>query len=163
MNANDATNSSGPFNLENEQAYQLYDLNKMDFRIILTGEQTRGKYSILEIDFLSDGDQEVPLHVHSKENLVIYVMEGDFIFKYGENIISGSKDRVLILDKGIPHSYRKIGKGKGCLSIMFIPGGFEHFFKDLGLTHHNCGKRRNEEQVLLHLLEKKYGGKFVFE
>jgi hypothetical protein len=40
----------------------------MDVRIILTGKQTRGKYSILEIDFLSDGDQEVPLHIHSREN-----------------------------------------------------------------------------------------------
>lgn len=163
MNANDPTNTSEPFNFENEQAYQLYDLSKMDFRIILTGEQTRGKYSILEIDFLSEGDQEVPLHVHSRENLVIYVMEGDFLFRYGGDVISSSKDKILILDKDIPHSYRKIGKGKGSLSIMFIPAGFEHFFKDLGLTHHyDSDRERNEEQILLHLLEKKYGGKFVF-
>lgn len=163
MNSNAPTNSSKPFNSDIEKTYQLYDLNKMNFRIILTGEQTRGKYSILEIDFLSEGDQEVPLHVHSRENLIIYVMEGDFVFKYGDDIISSSKDNILILSKGIPHSYRKVGKGKGSLSIMFIPSGFEHFFKDLGLTNHDYGGGMNEEQVLLHLLKKKYGGKFVFE
>lgn len=46
---------------------------------------------------------------------------------------------------------------------MFIPAGFEHFFGDLGLTHRGLKEGRKEEQVLLHLLEKKYGGKFVFE
>jgi hypothetical protein len=46
---------------------------------------------------------------------------------------------------------------------MFIPGGFENFFTDLGLTNRKQQKSSNEDQVLLHLLEKKYGGKFVFE
>lgn len=85
-------------------------------------------------------------------------MESDFIFKYGGDIISSSKDKILILSKGIPHSYRKIGKGKGSLSIMFIPTGFEHFFRDLGLTNHDSAGGMNEEQVLLHLLEKNMGG-----
>lgn len=52
MNSNDPTNSSEPFNSYNGMAYQSYDLCKMNFRIILTGEQTSGKYSITEIDFL---------------------------------------------------------------------------------------------------------------
>lgn len=161
MNANTTNNPSKSIS-DNDRIYQVYDLNKMDFRIILTGEQTKGKYSILEVDFLAEGDQEIPLHIHSKENLIIYVMEGEFVFKYGDDTISSQKDKIIILNKSIPHSYRKIGKDKGSLSIMFIPSGFENYFSDAGLTHEGFTEKMNEEQIMLHLLEKKYGGKFVF-
>lgn len=162
MNVNNSNNSSETVK-DMDRAYQILDLNKMDFRIILPGEQSKDKYSLLEIDFLAEGDQEIPLHVHSKENIIIYVLEGSFIFKYGSHTISSQNEKILVLNKSIPHSYRKIGKNKGTLLIMFIPAGFEHFFGDLGLTHHGLKEGRKEEQVLLHLLEKKYGGKFVFE
>jgi hypothetical protein len=49
-------------------------------------------------------------------------MEGDLTFRYGEDVISNPKDKILFLDKSIPHSYRKVRKGKGSLFIMFIPG-----------------------------------------
>jgi quercetin dioxygenase-like cupin family protein len=121
------------------------------------------KYSLLEIQLLGEEDLEVPMHSHSKEKLIVYVMEGKFLFKQGKEIIHAEKEKILILEKDIPHSYRKIGKEKGTLLIMFIPGGFENFFTDLGLTNRKQQKSSNEDQVLLHLLEKKYGGKFVFE
>ncbi|GKS61229.1 hypothetical protein YTPLAS21_06870 [Candidatus Nitrosocosmicus sp.] len=78
-------------------------------------------------------------------------------------MIHAEKEKILILEKDIPHSYRKIGKERGTLLIMFIPGGFENFLTDLGLTNRKQQKSSKEDQVLLHLLEKKYGGKFVFE
>lgn len=162
MNVNNPNNSSETVK-DMDRSYQIFDLNKMDFRIILSGEQSKGKYSLLEMDFLAEGDQEIPLHIHSKENIIVYVLEGNFIFKYGSHTISSQKEKILVLNKSIPHSYRKIGKNKGSLLIMFIPSGFEHFFSDLGLTHRGGVEERKEEQVLLHLLEKKYGGKFVFQ
>ena len=138
-------------------------MDLLDFKIVLSGEQTGGKYSLLEIHFSGDEDLEIPLHSHSKERLVVYVIEGKFLFKQGKDIIHAEKEKILILEKDVPHSYRKIGKDKGTLLIMFIPGGFENFFTDLGLTNRKKQKTGKEDQVLLHLLEKKYGGKFVFE
>jgi len=48
------------------------------------------------------------------------------------------------------------------LLILFFPAGFENFFLDLGLNQSKMKQSREEDQVLLHVLEKKYGGKFVF-
>ena len=162
MNANDPNNSSGSWN-DQEKTYQIFNVDLLDFKIVLSGEQTGGKYSLLEIQFLGEEDLEVPMHLHSKEKLIVYVMEGKFLFKQGKETIHAEKEKILILEKDIPHSYRKIGKEKGTLLIMFIPGGFENFFTDLGLTNRKQQKSSKEDQVLLHLLEKKYGGKFVFE
>ncbi|NOJ32332.1 MAG: hypothetical protein DA329_09370 [Candidatus Nitrosocosmicus sp.] len=162
MNANNPNNSSGSRN-DQGKTYQIFNTDLLDFKIVLSGEQTGGKYSLLEIQLLGEEDLEVPMHSHSKEKLIVYVMEGKFLFKQGKEIIHAEKEKILILEKDIPHSYRKIGKEKGTLLIMFIPGGFENFFTDLGLTNRKQQKSSNEDQVLLHLLEKKYGGKFVFE
>ncbi len=162
MNANNPNNSSGSRN-DQGKTYQIFNMDLLDFEIVLSGEQTGGKYSLLEIQLLGEEDLEVPMHSHSKEKLIVYVMEGKFLFKQGKEIIHAEKEKILILEKDIPHSYRKIGKEKGTLLIMFIPGGFENFFTDLGLTNRKQQKSSNEDQVLLHLLEKKYGGKFVFE
>lgn len=162
MNANNPNNSSGSRN-DQGKTYQIFNMDLLDFEIVLSGEQTGGKYSLLEIQLLGEEDLEVPMHSHSKEKLIVYVMEGKFLFKQGKEIIHAEKEKILILEKDIPHSYRKIGKEKGTLLIMFIPGGFENFFTDMGLTNRKQQKSSNEDQVLLHLLEKKYGGKFVFE
>ncbi len=162
MNANNSNNSSGSRN-DQGKTYQIFNMDLLDFEIVLSGEQTGGKYSLLEIQLLGEEDLEVPMHSHSKEKLIVYVMEGKFLFKQGKEIIDAEKEKILILEKDIPHSYRKIGKEKGTLLIMFIPGGFENFLTDLGLTNRKQQKSSNEDQVLLHLLEKKYGGQFVFE
>ncbi len=60
--------------------------------------------------------------------------------------------------------------------MIFRPAGFENFFRDLGHSSgmlvtkekidenkQQNGKMEEDDRVLLHLLEKKYGGKFVFE
>ena len=46
---------------------------------------------------------------------------------------------------------------------MCVPGGFENFFRDLDLTKKDQNNPKKEYQVLLHLLEKKYGEKSLFE
>jgi hypothetical protein len=48
------------------------------------------------------------------------------------------------------------------LLILFIPSGFENFFLDLGLYQSKMKQSGEEDQVLLHVLDKKYDGKFVF-
>ena len=109
MNANNPNNSSGSRN-DQGKTYQIFNTDLLDFKIVLSGEQTGGKYSLLEIQLLGEEDLEVPMHSHSKEKLIVYVMEGKFLFKQGKEIIHAEKEKILILEKDIPHSYRKIGK-----------------------------------------------------
>ena len=117
---------------------------------------------MLELHFSTEKENEVPLHLHSRETLVIYILEGNFSFKYGNEKIDGNQGTLLKFEKDIPHSYRKTGKTPGRLLVLFFPAGFENFFLDLGLNQRKMKQSGEEDQVLLHVLEKKYGGKFVF-
>ena len=122
-----------------------FEYRLLECKIILSGEQTGGRYSLIEIHFLGSEDLEVPLHLHNREKLIVYVMEGRFLFKYGKDIIHVQKGKILILEKAIPHTYKKIGNDKGKLLIMFIPSGFENFFGDIGLSDTKPQKTKKED------------------
>ena len=161
MNVNNSNNLSHSSN-DDDRSFQQFDLDGIDFKIVLSGDKTGGKYSLLELHFSTEKENEIPLHLHSRETLVIYILEGNFSFKYGNEKIDGNQGTVLKFEKDIPHSYKKTGKIPGRLLILFFPSGFENFFLDLGLNQSKMKQSGEEDQVLLHVLEKKYGGKFVF-
>jgi len=161
MNVNNTNNLSHSSN-DDDKSFQQYDLDSIDFKIVLSGDKTGGRYSLLELYFSTEKENEIPLHLHSRETLIIYILEGNFSFRYGNEKIYGNQGTVLKFEKDIPHSYKKTGKTPGRLLILFIPAGFENFFLDLGLNQSKMKQSGDEDQVLLHVLEKKYGGKFVF-
>ncbi|MGN6615158.1 MAG: cupin domain-containing protein [Candidatus Nitrosocosmicus sp.] len=147
--------------------FQKFIIDGIEYKIFLSGEDTQEKYSLVEMLFPTEEEKEIPLHRHSKETVIISIIEGTFQFKYGEQNIEGKEEMVFKFEKNIPHSYKKIGKNRGRLVLLFIPGGFENFFKDIGDLSKNkyqlSGGGGEDERVLLHLLEKKYEGRYVFE
>ena len=105
------------------------------------------------------------MHKHSREEVIIHVIKGNFMFKNGTESINGSKGTLIKFDKEIPHSYSKIGKeGEGRLLIIYTPAGFEGFFKEIESSH-VYGKTESVEfdPVMLQLLEKRYGWRLLFE
>ena len=94
MNANNSNHLSHSSN-ENDKSFQQYNLDSIDFKIVLSGDKTCGKYSLLEVQFLAEKEYEIPLHLHSRETLIIYILEGNFSFRYGNEKIDGNQRTVL--------------------------------------------------------------------
>jgi quercetin dioxygenase-like cupin family protein len=166
-------------NKNNIRLVEQIGLFGIDIKILVTGDMTNNKYSLIELSFPAGPEKEIALHKHSKEDVTICVIEGDFVFRYGNQELKkgfGKDDTPFRLEKNIPHSYKKVGEQNGILLMIFKPAGFENFFRDLGqssgmsVTEEKIdknklqnGKIKEDDRVLLHLLEKKYGGRFVFE
>jgi quercetin dioxygenase-like cupin family protein len=166
-------------NKNNMRRVEQIGLFGIDIKILVTGDMTNNKYSLIELSFPAGPEREVALHKHSKEDVTICVIEGNFVFRYGNQELKkgfGKDDNPFTLEKDIPHSYKKVGEQNGILLMIFRPAGFENFFRDLGqssgifVTEEKVdenklqnGKMEEDDRVLLHLLEKKYGGRFVFE
>lgn len=182
MNVNHFKNDIYHINDKNKNNIGLGEkigLFGVDIKILVTGDMTDNKYSLIELTFPAGPEKEIELHEHSKEDVTICVIEGKFVFRYGDQEIKksfGEDDKPFRLEKNIPHSYKKVGEQRGILLMMFRPAGFEHFFHDIGqspvmsATDKNTdetklqdGQIEEDDRVLLHLLEKKYGGRFVFE
>ena len=138
----------------------IYKIDGIIYRIILNGYQNNGKYSIIQIDFPLNQEKEIYLHKHTKEDVILYVIEGTFLIQYGEKIIDAIPGMVLKLEKNIFHSYRKIGCDIGKLLMIYTPAGFENYFRDLYSTLNNCDLsviNTDNDRIRLHLLEKNFG------
>ena len=146
------------------KSIEQYNLNGIIYNILVSGNQTQNKFSIIEITFPPGEESEIPLHKHGNEALVMHVIEGNFSFKYGNETLQGNKDTVLRFEKNISHSYRKIGKEQGKLLVTYTPAGLENFFRELGTsTMEDFKKSIQFDPVIVHLLESNYNWRFIFE
>jgi quercetin dioxygenase-like cupin family protein len=74
---------------------------------------------------------DTPLHVHSREDELFYIVEGEHIITLGEREHRLGPGEAIFCPRGIPHAQRRVEPGVGHELIVVIPGGFEEFFRDL--------------------------------
>ncbi|MGN6707885.1 MAG: hypothetical protein ACTHKF_00860, partial [Candidatus Nitrosocosmicus sp.] len=72
--------------------FQKFIIDGIEYKIFLLGEDTQEKYSLVEMLFPTEEEKEIPLHRHSKETVIISIIEGTFQFKYGEQNIEGKEE-----------------------------------------------------------------------
>ena len=146
------------------QSINQCNLDRIIYKVLVSGNQTQNKYSIIEITFPPGEETEIPLHKHGNEALAIQVIEGNFSFSYGKNTLEGNKDTLLRFERDTSHSYRKIGKDQGKLLVTYTPAGFENFFREIGTSMMEDFKKSGTvDPVIAHLLESNYNWRFVFE
>ena len=74
---------------------------------------------------------DTPLHVHSREHELFYIVEGEHIITLGEQEHRLGPGDAIFAPRGVPHAQRRVEPGVGRELVAFIPGGFEQFFRDL--------------------------------
>jgi quercetin dioxygenase-like cupin family protein len=152
------------FSQDHNKVNEGYNLDGIVHKILVEGNQTNNKYSIVEITFPQGEESEIPLHKHGNEALIMHVIEGSFLFRYGKETLKGTEGTVFKFEKDIVHSYRKMGQDQGKLLVTYIPAGFETFFRELGNSKVDEFKKSIEfNPVIVHLLESNYNWRFVFD
>ncbi len=92
-----------------------------------TGEQTGGRYSLVEI-LVPDGYEGI-LHVHHFEDEGFYILEGEMTFYVGEQTIKAHPGSFLFGPKDVPHGFR-VDSGPARLLFIFSPAGLEGFIRE---------------------------------
>lgn len=92
---------------------------------------TNGAYSISED--ITPAGQGVPPHVHSREDEMFYVLEGDYEFHCGDRSFKGSKGVTVHLPRNIPHAFKNTGTTAGKILVFLVPGGMEKVWEELSL------------------------------
>jgi len=97
---------------------KVYNVFQDKITIKISGEMTNGAYSISE-DITPPGGGAPP-HVHSREDEMFYVLEGDYEFRCGDRRFTGSRDALVHLPRDIPprlqehwHDGRKVPGASG--------------------------------------------------
>jgi mannose-6-phosphate isomerase-like protein (cupin superfamily) len=97
----------------------------------ISSHKTGGAYSLFEVASLSSTGP--PPHIHHREDESFYVLEGEYEFLSGREILRAGAGSLLYIPKGILHTHKNIGEGVSRMLLTQTPGGlYEHFFGDVG-------------------------------
>lgn len=92
-----------PVILQNQQGRALWHLGALlNFKAV--GEETGGQYWALE--GLADKHMAVPLHAHTREDEVWFVLDGEIAFTLGEEIIIGGPGTFVYIPRNTPHTFQ---------------------------------------------------------
>ena len=91
----------------------------------LVGEQSGGDWSAVELR-VRPGD-EPPIHTHTREDEVLYVVDGAITAIVGDQRIDVDAGSYAALPKNLPHSFIVRGD-EARLLVTLEPAGAEYFF-----------------------------------
>jgi quercetin dioxygenase-like cupin family protein len=94
-----------------------------------TGEQTDGRYALVEV--LAPEGVPIPLHVHHKEDETFYLLEGEMTFYVGDETLKAGPGSFVFGPRDVPHTYT-VDSGPARLLFLFTPAGFKGFVKEAG-------------------------------
>jgi quercetin dioxygenase-like cupin family protein len=96
--------------------------------VLVSSDETDGAFAMLE-ETVPAG-WAPPLHIHHLADEVLYVLEGSYLFKQGEETISAAVGEHVLVRRGTPHSW-VAGPDGGRMLSAFVPGGTEVYFAKL--------------------------------
>jgi quercetin dioxygenase-like cupin family protein len=100
-----------------------------DITFIVRGEQSNGALAALEA--ANAPGEGPPLHVHNREDETVYVLEGEFRWKLGDELSVTGPGSFVFIPRGLAHTWQIIGDQPGRMLITFSPAGMEGFFDSL--------------------------------
>lgn len=69
-----------------------------------------------------------PLHVHTREEETVLVLEGTFEVQRGDERAMLVAGQAALLPREVPHRWRNAGEEPARLLVAFTPGGLESMF-----------------------------------
>src|SRR5947209_5108561 len=101
------------------------------YRFLATGEDTNGKYALLEALVGPGGGP--PPHVHSREEEGFYVLEGEITFTVNGERVVATAGTFANMPVGTPHSFKNETDRPARMLISVAPAGLEQMFFEFGV------------------------------
>ena len=111
---------------------------------------TNGVFSVLE--FITPPGKSVALHVHEREDELVYLLEGEIEVTLGNQKMKAVPGVTALLPRGIPHGFTNIGNKPSRLVDTILPGQFDNYFVELAALY--AAGEPSEEQI--DALSRKY-------
>jgi len=93
--------------------------------------QTGSAMTVIE---LTVGAKQGPgLHVHSSDDELWFVLDGEFRFKAGGQLFTAARGDLVFGPRGKAHTFQNVADVSGRLLIVTTPAGLEGFFEDFSV------------------------------
>jgi quercetin dioxygenase-like cupin family protein len=100
-----------------------------DITFIVRGEESDGQLAALEA--IAPPGEGPPLHFHGREDETVYILDGEFRFKLGDELSTIHPGSFVFIPRGLRHTWQCIGDRPGRFLFTFAPAGMEGFFERL--------------------------------
>jgi quercetin dioxygenase-like cupin family protein len=111
-------------------------------RLIATAADTGGRYTVFEQ--ITPPGWGPPRHIHSREDEIIYILEGAYDLHVGDERRTVSAGASAVLPRNIPHGFRNSASTPSRLLCVIAPGGLEEYF----LAVARCSPPPNPAQLV---------------
>ena len=122
--------SQGP-RLVGPQDGKLVELGSIGARMMIWTEETGGDFSLVEHP-MGPRRLAAPLHKHSREDEYSYVLEGRMGALLGDDVVHAEVGDTVFKPRDQWHTFWNAGDEPCRILEIIAPGGFEHFFDELG-------------------------------
>lgn len=96
----------------------------------LTGKDTNGQFTLIEEENVPGTG--IPPHVHSNEDEVFKVIEGEMELTVGDKTTILKAGDLAFGPRGVPHSWKIVGDKNAKVILSVFPSGIEDMFEELG-------------------------------
>ncbi|AOX00097.1 hypothetical protein BJP34_12155 [Moorena producens PAL-8-15-08-1] len=100
------------------------------YTFLATGEDTYGQYALF--DFLVPPEAGPPPHIHTREDEVFYVVDGEINFQVGNQVFTGTAGDFIPYTRGQVHAFKNLGTEPARMLVIAAPAGLENFFRQAG-------------------------------
>jgi quercetin dioxygenase-like cupin family protein len=94
---------------------------------------TNGVFSVME--FITPPGKGVALHVHEREDELVYLLEGEIEVTLGNQKMKAVPGVMALLPRGIPHGFTNIGNKPSRLLDTILPGQLDNYFVELAALY----------------------------
>jgi quercetin dioxygenase-like cupin family protein len=101
------------------------------YTVKVPAQITGGAYGLVEAS-VPPGSGPPP-HQHTREDEAFYVLDGQLEFSAGEQTVLAGTGDYVYLPRGNVHRFTNPGVFPARALILVSPGGFEGFFRDVGI------------------------------
>ena len=70
-------------------------------------------------------------HLHHDSDEVVWVLEGEFAFKIGDELFSGGPGTCTFLPRNVPHAWKNSGTVPGRVVFLYTPAGAGKFVEEM--------------------------------
>ena len=96
----------------------------------LRGEQTGGRYALVDFTLASDGHGPPP-HKHETFDEIYHVLDGTLTVTIGSEQHTAPAGSSIFIPRGVVHTFVNNGDVPARFLFLMSPGGFERCFDDL--------------------------------
>src|ERR1700694_791636 len=95
-----------------------------------TPSETLGRFGLVEA--LVPPGNSPALHIHHAEDEIFWIIEGHLTYRCGDETFLAAPGSYVRLPRGVPHTFVVEGDSNARYLILYVPGGPERYFVELG-------------------------------